>query len=248
MGAAYSQAPNEGSSSDRSLTAQDAPIYENISEYQSSKLPLLTECMETWKEIYNAKRLITYSDFDSIFGPILGDPDEHFGLFTGDDVKRRMKIKQAAIAAFKKSNPEQSGSGPLRGTGRRTTRAGSVAFRGSISGPSGGSISMAALGIGFANSGDGNMSIAKMAYQSSMMNKESGKVVVTQSQIDKYRRGAAIDVYEVFTIIALLGDEELEAKFMFIFKLYAMRGSRQGGVDSKQVSPCGGRSAERERS
>jgi len=241
MGAQYSQVPSE---SDRSSSPNDSPVYENISEYQLSRLSTITECFDTWSVEHKGKRLITYSDFDNIFGPILGDPDEHFAIFTGDDLKRRMKAKAAAIAAFVKANPGLPSSNNSSRASSRKMRNGSFARGGSISSQSGGSRSSfdggpamaAAMNIGFLAAADSGMTVAKMALQASLAARAAQKTAdVSSVLVDKYKKGGTIvDCYEVFAVLALLSDEELEGKVKFVFNLFARGGASKGGIDSKQ--------------
>ena len=79
----------------------------------------LQESEETWKDVFHAKRLISFQGFDEIFGHILGDPDEHFGLFTGDDVKKRARARALALAQLRKLH---GGSKRNRSAQRRERR------------------------------------------------------------------------------------------------------------------------------
>jgi len=133
-----------------SVNPNDAPIFDNIQEYQKCKLSSLNESFDTWKDICGSKRLVTFEDFDEIFGHILGDPEEHFGIFTGDDVKKRAKAKAMAMSQLRKMHGKDSlklvGGHVPAAVKRRRTRAGSTSLRSSIS--AGGSISGASLSFG----------------------------------------------------------------------------------------------------
>jgi hypothetical protein len=120
MGAGYSQAMSEGGFS---IHPNDAPIFDNIQEYQNCKLSAINESLDTWKDIYNSKRLVTFAEFDEIFGHILGDPEEYFGVFTGDDVKKRAKAKAMAMAQLRKMHGNDSLKLGVPGPDRRKTRA-----------------------------------------------------------------------------------------------------------------------------
>ena len=196
----------------------------------SPALRLTSQCEETWKEVFQAKRLVTFQGFDEIFGHVLGDPDEHFGLFTGDDVKKRARAKALALAQLRKMHGGDSFT-----TGapdkRRRTRSGSQ--RGSVMSSGGMSMSgPTSMGMG---AGRGS-SMAMIAMNvANITNITKGKTNrQSASQIEKYKAGAMIDVYEVFSILAMLCNNDVETKLSFIFVLFATNSSKPGGMDAKQ--------------
>ena len=211
------------------MNDHDAPMYEDISEYQACKLKSLNESLETWKEVFGGKRLITFEGFDDIFGHILGDPDIHFGIFVGDDVKRRLKMKAAALAKLRKQRGTDAlGLGALdNAIRRRRTRSGSSFNRSSLS--------KGSFSVAFSGNSVMGQSISMIAME--MANKTSTSqepVRPSAAQLDKYKRGAMIDVFDVFVILALLSNEEVEAKLTFLFIFFARSGSRRGGLDHMQ--------------
>ena len=129
MGASSSAAHEE------SKKNEDAPMFPDIHEYQICKLPMLLESLETWKSIFSSRRLVNFREFDDIFGHILGDPDWHFAVFTGDDVKRRVRAKTMALAELRKKGMlGKNGPGSVNnGQPQGRKRSGSL-FRSSIAG------------------------------------------------------------------------------------------------------------------
>ncbi|GMH67207.1 hypothetical protein TrLO_g7649 [Triparma laevis f. longispina] len=231
MGSAYSQPIDAASYTGN---PHDAPMYEDISEYQRCKLSSLKESEETWKEIFNAKRLISFQGFDEIFGHVLGDPDEHFCLFTGDDVKKRARQKALALAQLRKMHGV-SGDGTSFMVGgqekRRRTRSGSNVGRASVAG------SFSSGGGSMGGYGGGNMSsIANIAMSVANATKGARESRTSKAQVDKYKAGAMIDVYEVFSVLALLCNDDVEVKLTFIFMFFARNGSKPGGMDPKQFA------------
>ncbi|GMH74966.1 hypothetical protein TrST_g8488 [Triparma strigata] len=235
MGTAYSQ-PIDAAS--YTANPHDAPMFEDISEYQRCKLSSLKESEETWKDVFHAKRLISFQGFDEIFGHILGDPDEHFGLFTGDDVKKRARARALALAQLRKLHGGSGGVGDSFMAGgadkRRRTRSGSTArnsmmLGGSFAGSFSGAASMGGFG---ANMG----SVANIAMSVANATKGARESRTSKAQVDKYKAGAMIDVYEVFSVLALLCNDDVEVKLTFIFMFFARNGSKPGGMDSKQFA------------
>ena len=170
-----------------------------FSRCTNSTRQTLQESEETWKDVFHAKRLISFQGFDEIFGHILGDPDEHFGLFTGDDVKKRARARALALAQLRKLHGGSGGVGDSFMAGgadkRRRTRSGSTArnsmmLGGSFAGSFSGAASMGGFG---ANMG----SVANIAMSVANATKGARESRTSKAQVDKYKAGAMIDVYEV---------------------------------------------------
>jgi len=200
---------------------ENAPMFTDISEYQNCKMHNLTECYDIWGAIFNLKRLVSFHEFDDIFGSVLGDPDWHFQVFTGDDVKRRIRAKMMALNQLRMSGAldKDSKERDQRGTGRK--RSGSL-FRSSIA------------GTDARNFKGGGASDSKMV-QSIISNTESLRADARdKTSSEAYKKTAMIDVYEVFSILSLVSDEEVESKLSFLFKIYGRSGTKLGGLDMKQ--------------
>ena len=118
---------------------------------------------------------MTFQGFDEIFGHILGDPDEHFGLFTGDDVKKRARAKALALAQLRKMHGGDSSFTTAGTDKRRRTRTGSTSGRNSMMGMAGMSISSPA-GMSMTSGRAGSMAVLAM----NVANMTSGKVRVRE--------------------------------------------------------------------
>ena len=202
----------------------ESDVYENLSDYQRCTLAKLTTSLEIWKDVFHSKRLVTYDIFDDVFGHVLGDPDEHFPIFTGDDFKRRFKVRAAFLAAEKASKEKErlasgeggggsvlssvhDGKGGPPPVGGGTTDRNSLRQR--VGSVSRGSVSFGAGGMhgAFATSDAG---LALMQAAQSLH-----KLGTTP-----FKKSSMIDVFEAFSVLCLLCDDSVEAKLTFLFMLF----------------------------